>query len=77
MLVQILLKVLQDFNSIKVRLERLFPSIRPLSITNFNSIKVRLELFTLYNQHGKPFYFNSIKVRLELSSQLAFSTPTI
>ena len=59
----------QNFNSIKVRLERNYGAKGQRRFGYFNSIKVRLELEQskvgrLYNT-----YFNSIKVRLELSEE--------
>ncbi len=56
-----------DFNSIKVRLERFYCSLI-LLCRYFNSIKVRLELMNEYNINQQKLNFNSIKVRLELDS---------
>ena len=57
-----------DFNSIKVRLERVLMFIGALSLFYFNSIKVRLELSIYVAIFIGNEYFNSIKVRLERSS---------
>ena len=55
-----------DFNSIKVRLERRCAIQLPSQYCYFNSIKVRLELHPILNQLANLDNFNSIKVRLEL-----------
>ena len=57
-----------DFNSIKVRLERLNIRFCLSPKWNFNSIKVRLEPFFAERVFDSVVYFNSIKVRLEQSS---------
>ena len=55
-----------NFNSIKVRLERVYPwASNRMCLADFNSIKVRLELNLPLTHAGDLPYFNSIKVRLE------------
>ncbi len=56
---------LENFNSIKVRLELVFYCTPFDSMKNFNSIKVRLELLIRLTVLSLLLNFNSIKVRLE------------
>ena len=56
---------LENFNSIKVRLELVFYCTPFDSMKNFNSIKVRLELEMVKQIIKLLLYLNSIKVRLE------------
>ena len=58
---------LNDFNSIKVQLERNFLTHHHLHQRNFNSIKVQLEHSPKPPNNKRHRYFNSIKVQLELS----------
>ena len=54
-----------NFNSIKVRLERLLRRVQHLRSIYFNSIKVRLEHLDATQDQVDDGDFNSIKVRLE------------
>ena len=57
----------QNFNSIKVRLERSLGYTTTAVLLYFNSIKVRLEHASASSLASSIVYFNSIKVRLELN----------
>ena len=65
----------QNFNSIKVRLERAHLIIISDQVPNFNSIKVRLEQQHSSNTRTPLYYFNSIKVRLEPFRLLSSEQP--
>ena len=59
-------KILNNFNSIKVRLEQTSDTFGAVQDINFNSIKVRLEHPEAIDDMFNMNHFNSIKVRLEL-----------
>ena len=61
----VLLHLMANFNSIKVRLEHNISGIPQSKLSDFNSIKVRLELFGELTAPCADLHFNSIKVRLE------------
>ena len=63
-----MLNAICDFNSIKVRLERIILLVFFLPLSYFNSIKVRLEPTCPTTRQLMLLYFNSIKVRLERCS---------
>ena len=65
----IILKVVSDFNSIKVRLEHKFPQRSFHSILYFNSIKVRLEQVLLSKEVGGVlFQFHKGAIRTIVNS---------
>ena len=60
----------ENFNSIKVRLERILRTSHKVVEIDFNSIKVRLEHYEGMENFWQWTNFNSIKVRLEHDGNL-------